>query len=95
MQPVEVLSDRDREGRLLPRQFSTEGRWWQVESTGRRWQSSAGQHVLCLTPEGRVFELIFNPSSGTWGLGFDQANPAAGRQVGERGSRGDSDRSAV
>lgn len=78
MEPVEVIARFDLDGMITPVRFS----WRQVEypvvSIGRRWDDESGQHILVMVPGDRVFELIYQPSSGMWQLRrWDAASPMA------------------
>ena len=76
MEPVEVTARWDVEGSITPLQFVWKGCIYQVESTGRQWGDAAGRHVLAMVPGGQVYELIFQPESLRWFLGFRGQNPA-------------------
>jgi hypothetical protein len=54
MQPVEVTARFDAGGQLVPLQVVQAGRAWQVESIGRRWEDTAGQHILVMLPGART-----------------------------------------
>lgn len=69
MQPVEVTVRFDCEGKMTPLRFTWKDSDYLVESTGRRWETSEGKHVLVMTSDGRIFELIFTPSQGRWFMG--------------------------
>lgn len=66
METVEVKAHFDREGRIRPLSFTWQGSVHQVVSTGRRWESEAGKHMLVMTLESRVYELLFQPGPGIW-----------------------------
>jgi hypothetical protein len=68
MESIEVTAHFDLTGQPTPLEFTWQGRHYQVESTGRRWQAPDGQHILVMTPGGRMFELVFTPE-GRWLLG--------------------------
>ncbi len=70
MEPVEVQARWDPQGNADPSRFTWQGREWRVESTGRRWKDETGEHVLCMTTGGQVFELIYHPLQERWFLGF-------------------------
>ncbi len=57
------------EGAVTPARFTWRAQTYLVESTGRRWTDAEGQHVLCMTAGGRVFELIVD-AGGRWRMGF-------------------------
>jgi hypothetical protein len=78
MEPVEVIARFDLDGVITPVRFA----WRQVEypitSIGRRWDDESGQHILVMVPGDRVFELIYQTSSGMWQLRrWDAASPMA------------------
>jgi len=76
LEPVEVMARFDAEGQLLPLSFSWQGQSYAVNSTGRRWQDDAGQHILVMVPGDRVFELAYAPAEMRWYL----RPPAIGRE---------------
>jgi hypothetical protein len=68
MEPVEVTAVFDPEGEITPLRFSYQGRTQPVSSTGRRWEDEQGLHILVMSPDNRVFELIFSPNGRIWYL---------------------------
>lgn len=68
MELIEVTAHFDKEGLAHPLRFTWNGRTFQVESTGRRWQDSDGQHILVMIPDAKTFELMFHPQEGRWYL---------------------------
>jgi hypothetical protein len=68
METIEVLARFDSAGRITPLEFHWQGRVYQVDSTGRRWEDARGKHILVMIPGGRVFELLFEPPEGRWYL---------------------------
>jgi hypothetical protein len=69
METVEVEARFDEAGVASPVRFKWNGRWYPVDSVGRRWQDGRGQHVLVMVPEGQAFELLFSPTEVRWYLG--------------------------
>lgn len=72
MPRLEVTARRDRQGRLSPLEFTWQDRLEQVESLGRRHTDALGEHILCRTPAGAVFNL-YHLSEGGWRL--EKAHP--------------------
>ncbi|MEJ2264646.1 MAG: hypothetical protein P8X95_14470 [Anaerolineales bacterium] len=68
MDPIAITVRYDLQGDPTPLNFVWEGRQYQVESTGRRWQDQAGKHVLVMVPGGHVFELVFDSAEARWFL---------------------------
>ena len=66
MQAVEVVAKFDLEGVWTPISFIWRGGQYRVDSVGRRWEDTRGQHALVMTPGDRVFELIFVPEELVW-----------------------------
>lgn len=56
------------DGSVRPLAFEWKGRRRKVASLGRRWQAEDGEHLLVMTPEGRVFELAYEEATGDWWL---------------------------
>lgn len=77
LESVEVAAHWKRSGRFEPGQFTWRGQVYHVESTGRSWEDEDGLHVLCMVPEGKVFELVFHLQPAGWSV----RPPAAGPQV--------------
>lgn len=63
---VEVTAHWGKKGRFEPDQFIWQGQAYPVESTGRHWEDLDGLHVLCMTPGGQVFELVFQLNPARW-----------------------------
>ncbi len=73
MEPIEVTAHFDEYGAITPLQFTWKGGTYRVESTGRRWQDQAGQHILVEVAGGQIYELTFMSGEGRWYIG--QAGP--------------------
>ena len=70
METIEVQAGWDTQGHAEPRRFTWNGQEWRVDSTGRRWKDDQGEHILCMTAQGQVFELVYHPLKERWYLGF-------------------------
>lgn len=68
MEPVEVVVRFDRQGKVLPQSFIWRQQEYMVTSMGRRWQDDQGQHILVMTPDERVNELVYVPGEMRWYL---------------------------
>ncbi len=66
LEPVDVNARWKHGGKFEPTQFSWHGKMYRIESTGRDWEDEEGFHVLCMVPEGQVFELIFHLNPAGW-----------------------------
>lgn len=76
METVDVHALWDPDGYTRPLRFTWHGREWTVHSTGRRWKDDGGEHILCMTPEKMVFELVYHPMQEQWFMGFhNDTNP--------------------
>lgn len=75
MELIQVTAHFDLDGNISPTDFTWQGRHYQVESVGRRWQDEQGTHILVMIPGGRVFELLSGSARGDWYL----ARSGAGR----------------
>lgn len=64
---VEVRFEPD--GRLRPLAFELGGRRHAVAAVGRQWAESERRHVLVMTPDERIYELVFDPGEGVWEVG--------------------------
>lgn len=73
---VEVDASWERDGRISPGKFTWRGNTYGVESTGRRWQEGETTHILCMAAGGQVFELVYNPATQIWRMGFRPRPPA-------------------
>ncbi len=69
MEPIEVNAHFDELGTISPLNFTWKGGVYRVESTGRRWQDEAGQHILVEVANGQIYELIFRNGEGRWYIG--------------------------
>jgi hypothetical protein len=70
MEKVEVETRTDEAGETTPVRFKWNGRWYTIDSVGRRWQDERGRHVLVMVPGGQTFELLFTITEGRWYLGL-------------------------
>ena len=68
MDAVEVTVHFDANGKATPLRFTWKGSVYEVESAGRRWQAEDGQHILVMTPGGRIFELLYALNENRWYL---------------------------
>ncbi len=75
METIEVTARWDVDGQVTPVQFRWQGAPVQVETVGRRWQDDAGLHALVSALGGRTFELVFDPKTMKWSLGFQSRSP--------------------
>lgn len=69
MEAIEVTAHFDENGKATPLRFTWKGGVYLVESTGRRWTTEKGQHMLVMVPGGRVFELLFVCMESRWYIG--------------------------
>lgn len=68
MQPVEVTARFAPDGKITPLRFRWRGGQYPIASTGRSWQAEDGQHILVMTTDGQMFELLFTPQAACWYL---------------------------
>jgi hypothetical protein len=68
MEPIEVTARFDANGKITPVKFTRQGVACRVESIGRSWQANDGVHILVMTPENKVYHLLFKPAGGNWYL---------------------------
>jgi hypothetical protein len=66
MEPIEITVHFNQEGTMTPMHFTWKGSRLRVESTGRRWSDEAGQHLLVMVSNGKIYELIFVDKQGRW-----------------------------
>jgi hypothetical protein len=66
MEPIEITVHFNQEGTMTPMHFTWNGSRLRVESTGRRWSDEAGQHLLVMVSNGKIYELIFVDKQGRW-----------------------------
>lgn len=66
MESIEVTAHFDQQGLLTPLHFSWKGKAYRVESSGRRWTDEAGQHILVMVTNGRIYELTYRSAEGLW-----------------------------
>jgi hypothetical protein len=76
MEAIEVTARWLPRGEVIPLSFTWRGHHYPVESTGRRWQDEQGEHILAMTPEGRVYELVFQAAEKRWLLNTRGLPPA-------------------
>jgi len=68
MEAVEVYARLGAQGALVPTNFTWQGQIYAVESSGRRWQDEAGEHILVMTEGKTVYELVHAPEEKRWYL---------------------------
>jgi hypothetical protein len=68
MEQIDVIVRFESSGRIEPLSFTSEGRVYPIESTGRNWKDDQGFHILAMIPGERVCELVFNPADMAWTL---------------------------
>lgn len=78
MVQIEVVARFDARGNVIPQRLTWQDRSYAVESIGRRWDESDGQHILVLTPNGQTFELVYMLLDDSWYL----ARPPDQRKLG-------------
>ena len=66
MEPIEVTARFDEQGTITPLHFTWKGSLQRVESTGRRWEDEAGQHILVMVTSGRIYMLTYLSAEGRW-----------------------------
>jgi nicotinamide-nucleotide amidase len=64
--PVDVQDRRNAQGQVQPVSLALDGISYRIESIGRRWQDSEGEHILVMIKGGKVFELVHASPGGTW-----------------------------
>jgi hypothetical protein len=54
MQAIEVTASFSSDGKVQPLKLRWQGREYQVEAAGRRWQSEDGLHILVIAVTGML-----------------------------------------
>lgn len=65
--PIQVEAKIFPEGRVRPLSFLWEGEQVVVASLGRSWREGGERHFLVMSPDERVYELVYLPD-GSWRL---------------------------
>jgi len=68
MEALEVVARFDLQGKIIPLRIILRGQEFTIESTGRRWKSAQGEHILVITSDGRAHELLLDLIQGKWFL---------------------------
>ena len=68
MEALEVVARFDLQGKVTPLLIFLRGQEFKIESTGRRWKSPQGEHILVITADGRAHELLHDMIQGKWFL---------------------------
>jgi hypothetical protein len=68
MEVVEVNARYDGQGKLIPTSFIWQERMCPIESIGRRWQDDAGEHILVMVKDKKVYELLHSLIEKRWYL---------------------------
>jgi PncC family amidohydrolase len=64
--PVDVRVRYNAQGQVLPMSLTLDGIGYMMESTGRRWQDSEGEHILVMIKGGKAFELVCGTPGQMW-----------------------------
>ncbi|MGD8813828.1 MAG: DUF6504 family protein [Anaerolineales bacterium] len=78
---IEVETRLRSDGTLQPKAFVWRGRRYAITSLGRRWSHEGIEHMLVMAPEGKPFELAYDPAKGTWRLLRAPAEFGSGRKM--------------
>jgi hypothetical protein len=62
----EVVAQWKSNGEIDPQNFIWQGRPYHVDSVGRSWRDEEGYHVLCMTADMQVYELILSAQGEWW-----------------------------
>ena len=64
--PIEITVTMDKQGELVPINFTAEGQVYRVTEVSRRWQDSEGQHILVLVEGSEDINVEGVPESKTY-----------------------------
>ena len=64
--PTEVEARFAETGLITVLRFAWQGRKHPVTSHGRQWDTPDGRHLLVMTPDERIFELVYDPTHSRW-----------------------------
>ena len=67
-QKIEVSVRKEIGGQWQPERFNWQDRMYYILEIGRRWQTDDGEHMLVMTPDKQVFELILDSNQADWYL---------------------------
>jgi len=70
MEPIEVTFRFDPQGKIYPLGFTWKGHRYVILSVGRRWEAANDSHILVMTANERVFELVYSQNEAHWFLNF-------------------------
>lgn len=65
-EPTEVEARFGMDGKITILSFTWRGRKLPVLGEGRQWGSEAGFHFLVMTTGERMFEIVYEATSGLW-----------------------------
>jgi hypothetical protein len=68
LQRIDVLCGTDTDGHLTPLRFTYQQRTFEIEDIGRQWSDDEGTHMLVMTADQKVFELILARDGIQWYL---------------------------
>jgi hypothetical protein len=76
MKAVEVTARFTSEGEIIPLQFRVDSATVRVQTTGRRWTTEQGIHILVLDTASRAHHLLYIPGQTAWYRVQDLEPPA-------------------
>jgi len=53
---------------VIPLRFKWQEKVYKIDSVGRRWNATDGNHILVMDMESQVFHLVYNSDQMTWHL---------------------------
>ena len=68
MEKIDVTSQLDPKGNLIPIRFTWKGQTYRVDSIGRSWQADDGFHVLVMDMRNQAYHLLHIADKSTWCL---------------------------
>jgi hypothetical protein len=66
MKAVEVTARFTPEGEIIPLEFRVHSSSFRVQTTGRRWTTEQGIHILVLDSTSRSHHLLYMPGQQVW-----------------------------
>lgn len=76
MEKIEITTRFNREGKLIPLEFTLGDDQIRVLNIGRQWETEGGKHILVMDHQENTYHLFFDLTDLSWYIIRDLIGPA-------------------
>jgi hypothetical protein len=76
MEKIEITTRFNREGKLIPLEFTLGDDPIRILNTGRQWETEGGKHILVMDHQENTYHLYFDLADLCWYIIRDLIGPA-------------------